>query len=165
MSSPVRLNHMSHTNQNEMGIGTQPPNIKHPKPNDWSKQPHTVAIPLTLNNTFKCISNFDCESQFATNFVFLRKKCGMRRTPDRIKTRFLHSPKNKIRYFPLEPWPGPIPLILGIFMGFILFIKILKLKIFEGLLTKISPLFDARVAIESSQFGEMTSYDAFSDSF
>ena len=31
----------------------------------------------------------------------------------------------------------------------------------EGLLTKSLPLFDARVSIESSQFGEMTSDDSF----
>lgn len=77
MSSPVRLNHMSHTNQNEMGKGTQPPNIKHPKPNDWSKLPHTVAIPLTLNHrvVFKPIK---------PQLFFIT-----RRAPDRIKTRFL----------------------------------------------------------------------------
>ena len=39
--------------------------------------------------------------------------------------------------------------------------------IFEGLLTKSLPLFDARVSIESSQFGEMTSDDSYkiNDSF
>jgi len=39
--------------------------------------------------------------------------------------------------------------------------------IFEGLLTKSLPLFDARVPIESSQFGEMTSDDSYkiNDSF
>ena len=66
MSSPVRLNHMSHTNRNEMGIGTQQPNIKHPKPNDWSELPHTVAIPLTLKHgvVFKPIKPQFCVFDF-----------------------------------------------------------------------------------------------------
>ena len=163
MSSPVRLNHMSHTNRNEMGIWTQPPNIKHPKPNDWSELPHTVAIPLTLKHVvFKPIIGL-----LKPNFIFFilktlpRAECLIS-----LKCDFYTSWKKTIELLSWDQSSAPNLSRVSL-VSFNLFVKFLKLVIFEGLLTKSLPLFDARVSIESSQFGEMTSDDSLiiNDSF
>ena len=142
MSFPVRLDRMSHTNQIEMGKETQPPNTKHPKPNDWSKQPHTVAIPLTLKkHTISIVTN---KTQFCV-FEKTRVECliGLENSisPRVQKKRFIF-PETKS-----QTQDHKFGNILWVILS-----RKTSLMIFEGLYTKSLPLFDARVAIESSQF-------------